>query len=76
VQVQELVAQDDAQKKQLYKIIVRTTKLIDAVTLDQAHGEEDETAVQRGMEAREITEALSATLAQLRYRFGEDGSEQ
>jgi len=76
VQVQELVPQNEAQNRQLYKVIVRITKLIDGVTVDHANGEQEETAVQRGMEVRGIIDALSATLAQLRYRFAEDGSEQ
>lgn len=76
VQVQELVPQNDTQNRQLYKVIVRLTKLIEGVTIDDANGEQNETAVQRGMEVRGIIDGLSATLAQLRYRFAEDGSGQ
>jgi hypothetical protein len=72
VQVQELLGQN-SHKRDVNNIVVRLTKLIEALTLDEGNGEQDITAVQRGLQAREITDAIGTALARLRYRYTEDG---
>jgi hypothetical protein len=72
VQVQELLVQN-SHKRDVNNIVVRLTKLIEALALDEGTGEQRVTAVQRGLQAREITDAIGAALARLRYRYAEDG---
>jgi hypothetical protein len=73
VQVQELMVHS-SQKKEVGNIVVRLTKLTEALALDQASGENKITTVQRGLQAREITDAITTALARMRYRYPEDGS--
>jgi hypothetical protein len=56
--------------------VIRIARLLEAVTLDEAEGQENETAVQRGLEARGISDGLNAALAQVRYRYSDDGKMQ
>jgi hypothetical protein len=76
VEIRELAAEDAAEKRNIGNIIVRITRLIEAATVDEAGGKEDDTAIRHGLEARGIADNLSAILAQLRYRYPENGSEK
>lgn len=76
VQVQELIAENPSQKKTINAIVIRITKLVEAVTLDEAQEQQDETSVQRGLEARGIVDGVNAMLARMRYHYSDDGTEQ
>ena len=60
-------------KGEIRNLVIRLTKLIEGLTYDEAKNEQEITAVQRGLEAREIANGLGAALARLRYRFQENG---
>jgi hypothetical protein len=75
VQARELVEEAEV-KERIYSVVVRIAKLTEDVTMDDANGAARETAVQRGLEARAIADAINLTLARLRFRFAEDGTEQ
>jgi hypothetical protein len=76
VQIQELAPENSTQKRQVGGITVRITRLIEGMTLEEAEGRADDTAVQRGLEARNIMDSMSAILARLRYRYSENGTDK
>jgi hypothetical protein len=69
LQVHELLSTDLKEKRAVFKVMVRLGRLRTDIERDEVGQSVEQTAVARGLEAREISNDLKACVARQRYRY-------